>query len=193
MSSRTDTRDAAAREGPLRVFFAAWPDAATRDAITALAHDVAIQAGGKPPRPAAIHLTLAFVGNVAPARMALLHEIGAAVSRAAAPSALVLDHTGGFRDAGIAWLGARSTPPELEQLVGALRSALGAEGFPVDARAFRVHVTLARRCRKRVHATAVATIVWRLERMTLTASDLASDGSRYRDIAAWPLGDGSAE
>jgi 2'-5' RNA ligase len=188
VSSRSDTRDDGTRSGPLRVFFAAWPDAPTCDAVAALAHDVAIQAGGKPPRLAAIHLTLAFVGNVPPARIALLHEIGAAVSRAATPVALVLDQTGGFRDAGIAWLGTKATPPGLEELVGALRRALATAGFPIDARAFRVHVTLARRCRKRVHAATVATIVWRVDRMTLTASDLGSDGSRYHDIAAWPLG-----
>jgi 2'-5' RNA ligase len=183
-----DPREAVGREAPLRVFFAAWPHGATRDAVAAVARDVAVDAGGRPPRPANIHLTLAFVGDVMPARIGTLREIGAQVSRSATPLVLMLDRTGGFRDAGIAWLGASDAPPELERLVGRLSEALAAAGFPVDDRAFRAHVTLARRCRRRVHATTLAAIVWRVERMTLTASDLQSGGSRYRDVAVWPLG-----
>ncbi len=147
-----------------------------------------MDAGGRSPRPANIHLTLAFVGDVAPARLGALREIGAAVAGSAPPLVLVLDRTSGFRDAGIAWLGTNATPPELERLVARLRDALAAAGFPADDRAFRAHVTLARRCRRRVLATARTAIVWKVDRMTLTASDLQSDGSGYRDVAAWPLG-----
>lgn len=189
--SSSDTRNAAAREAPLRMFFAAWPDDATRETVATLARDVAIQTGGKPPPPANIHLTLAFVGDVAPVHLAALREIGAAVAQAATPLALVLDRTGGFRDGGVVWLGTKETPTELERMVEHLRDALAAAGFPVDDRGFRVHVTLARRARKRVRAATVAAIVWHVERMTLTASDLGSDGSRYRNVAVWPLGPGS--
>ncbi len=189
-ASFSSTRDAAERKALLRTFFAAWPDEATRGVIAGLAHDVAVQAGTKSPPPANLHLTLAFIGDVAPARLAALREIGAAVARAATPFTLVLDRIDGFRDAGIAWLGTDAAPPELERLVAHLRDALAAAGFPVDARAFRVHLTLARRCRQRLRATTLAAVVWRIDRLTLTASDLGSDGSRYRDLAAWPLGAG---
>ena len=175
-------------EAPLRVFFAVWPDAATRAAIAALAHEAAAGAGGKAPAPSNLHLTLAFIGDVRAERLAVLQAIGADAARPTPPFTLTLDRLGGFRDAGIAWLGTTPTPPQLDALVRRMRGALGAAGFPVDARPFRVHVTLARRCRNRVRAAAIAPIAWRVERLTLTASDLGGDGSRYRDLAVWPLG-----
>ncbi len=172
----------------LRVFFAIWPDAETRSRVSALASATAAEAGGKVPQPSNLHLTLAFVGAVAPERMAALCEIGAAASHATIPFTLTLDRIGGFRDAGVAWLGADVAPPELERLAVHLHDALGAAGFSVDERPFRIHVTLARRCRRRVRATTVAPIEWRVLQMTLTVSDLGADGSHYRDVAAWPLG-----
>lgn len=175
-------------EAPQRVFFAVWPDAATHGAIAALSRETAIRAGGKAPPPSNLHLTLAFVGDVQTERLAALQAIGGEAARATPPFTLTLDRLGGFRDAGIAWLGATPAPPELDGLVRRMRGALGAAGFPVDARPFRVHVTLARRCRNRVRAAAIAPIAWRVERLTLCASDLGGEASRYRDLAAWPLG-----
>jgi RNA 2',3'-cyclic 3'-phosphodiesterase len=179
------------REAPQRVFFAAWPDDSGREPVASVGRVVATQAGGRAPVPANIHLTLAFVGNVAARRLETLREIGATVSRVATPFVLALDRIDGFRDAGIAWIGTSARPPELERLVGHLRDSLAGGGFPVDDRAFRVHVTLARRCTRRVPAAAIAAIIWHVERMTLTASDLGSGGSRYRDLATWGLGQGS--
>ncbi len=48
--------------------------------------------------------------------MAALCEIGAAASHATIPFTMTLDRIGGFRDAGVAWLGADVAPPELERL-----------------------------------------------------------------------------
>ena len=177
-------------EAPLRVFFAVWPDASTRAAIAALAHEAAANAGGRPAPLENLHLTLAFIGDVPAERLAALQAIGAEAARTTPPFTLMLDRLGGFRDAGIAWLGTTPTPPALDALVGPMREALGAAGFPVDPRPFRVHVTLARRCRRRVRAATIAPIAWRVERMTLTASELGGEASRYRDLAAWAFGAG---
>ena len=88
---------------------------------------------------------------------------------------------------GIAWLGADTPPAELERLVRALRDGLAAEGFRVERRHHRPHVTLARRCGTMAAAT-IAPVAWRVERVTLIASELLPAGSRYRELAAWALG-----
>ena len=132
----------------LRVFFALWPDARARDALAALARDAAAQAQGRAPAAENLHLTLAFLGDVAPGRVAILQAIGRHVSAAVPAFTLSLDCTGMFRGSGIAWAGASATPPELAGLVARLREALVAEGFALERRAFQPHVTLARRCRK---------------------------------------------
>ena len=172
---------------PLRVFFALWPDAPAHERIAAMAADAVARAGGRAPRPENIHLTVAFVGNVAPDRIAALKRIGASAARAVPPFTLELDRLGAFHHAGIAWLGADVLPMELEDLVFALREQLAAKSFPVEKRLYRAHVTLARRCGT-MASIRIAPIAWRVERLTLNASKLSPSGSTYSELAQWPLG-----
>ena len=190
MPKRTTTKAAshrAERPAILRVFFAVWPDASARDRIATLAHDVVTHAGGRAPRPENVHLTVAFVGNVESNRLAALKDIGASAARSTSPFTLTLDRLGAFHHAGIAWLGTDALPTKLEDLVFALRNALAAKAFPVEQRMYRAHVTLARRCGP-VAAVEIAPITWRVERVTLHASEMSAAGSTYRELAAWPLG-----
>jgi 2'-5' RNA ligase len=170
----------------LRVFFALWPDAAARDRIVAMARDVARRFGGRAPRPENHHLTLAFVGEVDACRVDALKRIGAASAESADPFTLNLDRVGGFRASGIAWLGTDSPPPELKQLADVLRGELAANGFAVEARPFRAHVTVARHCLA-VAAAPVAPVAWPATRLSLVASELRPEGSRYRELEGWPL------
>jgi len=182
------TEISTAKHHPERVFFALWPNATARERIAALAHEVVGKAGGRAPRPENIHLTVAFVGNVASDRQAKLKRIGAAAAGSVPPFTLELDRLGTFHHEGIAWLGADILPPALEDLVFALRQGLAAEVFPVERRLYRAHVTLARRCGA-VATTRIAPIAWRVDRLTLNASLLRPSGSLYRELAAWPFKD----
>ena len=180
---------ATAGRGTLRLFFALWPDKAACDAITAIAREVAAAGKGKAPPPANIHLTLAFVGDVATDRVDALGPIGTAAALAVAPFTLTLDRVGGFRDAGIAWLGTTTAPPPLGELARQLRAGLRAERFPVDRRAFAAHVTLARKCgAPPARARRVDPVTWSVDALTLVASRLAPGGSRYHTLTEWPLG-----
>lgn len=172
---------------PLRVFFALWPDAGARDALWALARDTAAQARGRAPPAGNLHVTLAFLGDVAAARLAALDAIGPAVAAAVPPFTLTLDRVGAFGDGRIAWAGASAPPRDLERLALSLTDALAKEGFPTERRAFHPHVTLARHCRRRAGTGNVAPIAWRVERITLNASELSPRGPRYRELGAWPL------
>lgn len=172
----------------LRVFFALWPDADARDAMAALARDLARRCGGRATRPESIHLTLAFVGDVAAERTDALRAIGAAAARAATPFDLALDRLGSFREARVAWLGVEAVPEPLAALARGLNGGLAGQGFRVDRRPFAAHVTLARSIRSQLPAETVAPVAWNVERLALVASELAAGGSRYRDVAEWPLG-----
>ncbi len=112
---------------------------ALHPAITALARSVARSARGRPVPAGNMHLTLAFVGNVASSLLPTLTAVGAALR--AAPMTLVLDHLGGFRHAGVAWVGASQPQPELGALAADLVHTLSVAGVECDARAFRPHLT----------------------------------------------------
>lgn len=177
-----------ARIDRVRTFFALWPVAEARQALARLASDVARHARGRATREANLHVTLAFVGDVDRARIAALAECGEESARACASFALALDRLGGT-GGGLVWIAASDVPGELATLHDALREALVARGFPVEARAYRPHVTLARRCVQRRERAAVEPIAWHVDRVALVASVTGGEASAYRDIAQWPLGD----
>jgi len=172
----------------VRTFFALWPDAGAAEALATLAHGVADRMQGRAAAAGNLHMTLAFLGDVATARIGGLHSIGAAVAAAASPFALTLDRIGTFRGAGIAWAGTSAPPPGLESLVRQLGDLLSAGGFAIERRAFHPHVTLARRCRRPVGDAAMPPLCLAVVRITLNASELASGGSRYRELGGWSLG-----
>ena len=169
-----------------RLFFALWPDASARAALRTLANDVAARRGGRAPREDNLHVTLAFLGDVNADRIAGLEAIGATCASACAPFPVTLVALGGASH-GIAWLAPRSVPPSLAALHVALTGALEREGFPVERRRYRPHVTLARHCTLPVRRHALAPVTWRVERLSLVASTPSPQGSIYNDIATWPL------
>jgi RNA 2',3'-cyclic 3'-phosphodiesterase len=171
----------------LRVFFALWPDSAARDALAALARDVAARIEGRSPPIANMHVTVAFVGEIAPARVVDLCAIGAAVAAMVPPFRLTLDRPGTFRGSGIAWAGPSSVPTALVKLARNLDEALSAAGFRTERRAFHPHVTLARRCRKSPGDALPAPIAWTVTTVALNQSEPGSGASRYLELSSWPL------
>ena len=151
-----------------------------------LALDVAAQRGGRAPREGNLHVTVAFLGNVTAQRIDALETIGATCARAFASFALTLDALGGTSQ-GIAWLAPRMVPPQLAALHAALVASLASEGFAIERRRFRPHATLARNCTKPAPRQAVIPIAWHVERLALVASTPAQGGSRYSNVATWPL------
>jgi 2'-5' RNA ligase len=80
-----------------------------------------------------------------------------------------------------------AAPPDLGQIVLALSEGLAAQSFRVERRPFKVHVTLARKCRRPPPVEAIAPLAWRVDRLALIASELRPEGARYREIAGWRL------
>jgi 2'-5' RNA ligase len=174
--------------GTQRVFFAMWPDAPAMLALAELAQRVATAAEGRATPQERLHLTLAFVGETAQERISELVRIGRDVARSAAPFTLQLDRVGFFRNAGIAWIGCDEAPEPLLGLVRDLQAGLTAAAFPVDARPYRAHLSLARKCRVRPGRVELEPLAWQAAAMTLHASKLSNTGPAYTGIAQWALG-----
>jgi len=167
-----------------RLFFALWPDEPARRALAGLAGRMAVEAGGRPVPAANLHLTLAFLGEVPDERVGTACAVAADVRAGAFD--LVLDRTGTFRRAGVAWAGPSVLPAELDRLQSALESGLRAAGFALDARPFAPHLTLARRTVKPAPEAATAPVAWRVGRFALVRS--ARDKGAYAELAGWELG-----
>jgi 2'-5' RNA ligase len=168
-----------------RLFFALWPDEAARERLAALAKRLAITGGGRPVPAANLHLTLAFLGDVADDRVENARKVASGLRGRSFQ--LVLDRTGTFRRAGVGWAGPTRIPPSLAGLQSALDGALRAAGFVLEERAFAVHLTLARKLDRPVPAMAIEPgVAWRVERFVLVES--ARESGRYTEVAAWELG-----
>lgn len=171
-------------ERALRVFFAIVPPPPLAQSLGALARDVARRAQGRPVPAENIHLTLAFVGAWPAARLSEMLDVGARLR--GAPIALSLDTLGGFRRAGVAWIGAAPTPP-LTALATALATPLTAIGVALEDRPLAPHVTLARKCRGPYPDERVTPFAWTADAVTLLESQTRAEGARYRTLARWPL------
>ena len=161
------------KEKSPRVFLALWPDVAARAQLAGLAREVALERGEPVP--------LRDRSDVDPAG----HHLAGGIRASA--FLLEFDEIGGFRRAGITWLGSTAPPAELTALHHDLARALQSRGFSVDERPYAPHLTLARRSTTLIDRRLSQPIRWRVTSFALMASELARGGPVYRTIAEWPL------
>ena len=166
-----------------RLFFATWPDDAARDALEKLSRQLELRAGGRPVPAEKIHLTLAFLGEVAPDRADDL--VKAADKVREAPFDIVLDRIGSFRRARVAWVGTSEPAPGLLSVEATLREALRAREFDLEERPFTPHVTLVRKADKTLPREPTAPIAWGVREIALVSSEPGSGA--YKTMATWPL------
>ena len=165
-----------------RLFFALWPDAETGAALADLAQRLAQGSGGRPVPVAKIHMTLAFLGEIALERIPAALEAAAIRARGFEG---VLDQVGSFRRAGVAWAGMAEPPRELLGLERKLASRLREAGFALEEREFNPHVTLARRTGRAIPRAAIAPIRWHADAFTLVRAETGT--GRYSIVESWPL------
>ena len=165
-----------------RIFFAVWPVSAGAQRLARLALDVATVSEGKPVPGEKIHLTLAFLGEVAEPRI----EAAGAAARTIAFDrfAFALDRVGSFRAARVAWAGSGEAPAELAALQSALAARLREAGFEIEERPLAPHATLARRIRHPVPLAAIEPIAWPVDAFTLVRS--VTGTGRYEVVEVYP-------
>ena len=175
-----------------RVFFALWPDAATREQLAREARRIHVQRGGRLTRVETLHLTLVFIGDIARERLTEL--IRAAVPVRAPSFDIDFDQAGCWRHNRIAYLMPSQPPEALHELVDSLEQALAAAAFVYDQRPYKPHITLIRRgeCPGATPATLATPIHWSAREFVLVESRLSQDGPAYTvverfGLVPWPL------
>ena len=176
-----DARD----DAVARVFFALVPPPPLREALALLAVSVAQRAHGRAVPADNLHATLAFIGAWPVSQLPHWLDVGARCAGAAMD--VTLDRLGGFRRAGVAWIGSSTPPAALSELAGEICAALAAASVAADARAFTPHLTLARRCRGPFPDELTGPYEWRVDAIALMRSITQPAGARYVEVARWPL------
>lgn len=162
-----------------RLFIALAPPAKTRQALTRLRNSLAALTTARPVSSENLHLTLAFLGQVAPSRQAELLELLREMPKLS--GRITLDTLGHFARARVLWAGCSRPNSELDKLANLLRERLGARGFSFDPAPFRPHVTLFRKAEPLQHPIKPP-IHWSFGVPQLFASIATPEGICYRII-----------
>jgi 2'-5' RNA ligase len=153
-------------------------------------------------KPEGIHLTLKFIGNVAPERLASIEtQLVAAVPEPPGIQ-LRLGRAGSFADRRaprVLWAGIETPQlPRLLQLAESIETWLAAAGVPRERRPFAPHLTLARlpddvrdeqkrriaEVTRGVEGESVAPFT--VDHVSLMRSHIGPGGARYERVAAYP-------
>ncbi|WP_329466829.1 RNA 2',3'-cyclic phosphodiesterase [Streptomyces sp. NBC_01431] len=140
------------------------------------------------------HITLAFLGELPVATIALLRPPLAELAGARRPVELAL-RGGGHFDERVLWTGIEGDLEGLHGLAAEVRGIVKDCGVAFEDRPLRPHLTLAR-ARRDDPSSAVETAAglagfvgrrWRAERLHLVVSNFGRgpEPIRYRDLAAW--------
>jgi 2'-5' RNA ligase len=160
----------------LRLFYALWPDDATREALMRLQAPL----HGRKTHYRNLHMTLAFLGqqsaDVLPALKKILDDLPRA------QISLVVDRIGYFTQNRIAWAGTHDVPAALVALQRDLAQRLAQNNIVFDDRSnFRPHVTLARDTAP-PEELPFEPFVWNVDHVALVESVTDRDGVVYRVI-----------
>jgi len=159
-------------------FFALWPPAATAAALQGWARRLE----GRVTPAQKIHLTLAFLGPVAPEKAS-----DAACSIKGRAHALPLEKVQYWKHNRIVWAGPRDTPAPLAALVAELHAALRRAGYTLEDRPYAAHVTLLRSAPPPRELPPLPGVEWPVSEFTLVRSAVSNKGSAYEIVRRFPL------
>ena len=175
---------------PRRLFFAFWPDEAQRGALEHNAAKAVRHSGGRPVPAANLHVTLAFLGSVAVARIPELQRLARELTPALAahaPVSLTFARLVHWKEAQILCALTAAESPPARALATALQQATAALGFSPDRKPFQAHVTLARKVVRLDAVPRLRPIEWRFDAFALVDSRTEPSGPVYSVIESYPL------
>lgn len=169
----------------MRTFFALKPCAETALAVEAWCQ-LSWPLLQRPIPAANYHLTLAFLGDIGAGQLEYL--AGCAASLDGGVINLALDTLGYWNKPQILWLGPAICPQELLDLAQRLKLSAGNCGLKVERRAYRPHLSLARRVSPEPAAALTPPrFNCHFNSFALYESRQGRAGVHYREVEAWPL------
>ena len=172
------------------LFFALWPDDATRQQIAAAAAELKQQhqPQGRWIKPHRYHLTLKFLGEYAPLPPGLIERASVAAGNVRADAFMLkLDQTGSFANRAIPWwLGCSQAAGGLHRLSSDLHDALRLAGIRMLSSRLVPHVTVLRDGIAPLATTPIPAIQWPVDEFVLIDSRLGAH-AEYRIVAKFAL------
>ena len=177
----------------MRVFYALWPDADVRACIAEAAGALSLEGAVRRVPAENYHLTLAFVGDVSPARLAVLQQIGG--GQRGIGCTITFDAHDYWPEPQVVVAVARQPPTALIELSARLHGELTLYQEALNLRRPqpprppppRAHVTLARKVAQAPVLKAMSPFDWNARSFSLVSSDTSGAHSVYTVVDTWPL------
>ena len=177
----------------VRVFFALWPDQATRAMIARAAEALNLPPAARLVPRQNYHLTLAFLGETPISKLAVLRRIGANLRVATCiinfdtydywPHEQVVSAV--TREPAVALLKLRK---KLDAALGLCEAAWNSGRVRAPRHdSFRPHITLARKVAQAPVQQAMSSFCWCARSFGLACSDTSGSRSIYTVVDTWPL------
>ena len=163
-----------------RLFFALWPSDRQRELLRDALRPVLTSVEGTHVDRRNWHVTAVYIGDFPEEQIPFLQA--AAGEIAYEPVRLRFDRLAFWPRAKVACLLPLTTPPALESLFGALRSALEAFDCRLEDRVYRPHITVARRARVFHDQPLTRPIDLEWSSFALVESISSQTGAIYRPI-----------
>ena len=180
-----------AEERSQRLFFALWPDEASRRALAAATARAVRRSGGRPVPAANLHVTLAFLGSVPQSQLPQLQRLAREQASAHPPSdvplSLTFEQLAHWPRQQILCATATEESGAVHALAASLRDLVAAAGFRPDLKTFHAHVTVARKVVRFARASALRPVVWRFADFALLESRTEPAGPVYSVIESYSL------
>lgn len=170
-----------------RLFFALWPTDAVRAQLAAAAESFA--AFGRAIAARNLHVTLVFLGAVAPQRLPGVMESAQSLEKLTFDGrfSVHLDAVELWRRSSLICL-TGPTPPQVLTIVGRLGAELRERGFELrEHEMFRPHVTLVRDVARGSKVAGAVSVLWPVDSFALLESQVGQRGSEYTVLEQWRL------
>lgn len=183
----------------VRTFLCVEMPQSVRERIEALQRELRrLDAPASWVKPANLHLTLKFLGDVEASRLAEVIATARRVAAASAAFPLTVSGAGCFpspRQPRVLWVGMQQPLQPLERLHRALEDELAQAGFARDSKAFKPHLTIARLRQPRAAARLAEELIRRgfaaetflVSELIVMQSELSPQGSRYTPLSVTAL------
>jgi 2'-5' RNA ligase len=175
------------KEPLFRLFFALWPNAAERAALSAWQKPLLDCCGGRAMRGDTLHATLVFLGEVAEQRLEALRLAAQETNWQGFELKLTAAHYWGHNH--IAFAAPDVTPPQLGELVKELETRLRKHRFHLEQRPYKPHVTLLRNAQwSDAKLPTMPAVSWKFNEFVLVRSARDEQGAaHYEVLERFPL------
>ena len=171
----------------MKLFYALWPDLATRATLASEDRTLFAGNGGHMISPDEYHITINYLGETDDSLLPALKDLGERAAATVPSSVVELDRVEWWKESRVMVRAASTVPEALQRVDHVLAVGLKAAGVVQPPRSLKLHLTLVRKINPHPLGTgSVPPRAWSADSLALVGS-AGGPGPRYTVLGQWPF------